>query len=345
MKTVLLIKSFRQIALITFLSIGLFSFAQTITPVGLPASSEVGSAPSLNFNYTSLVECKVVANLFLFNIDGNGVITADWGGWKAGGSVANLPATSTNVQQAVSVSLPGNLVLSSNLPVGKIYVWAYQIENMAGGYLAGGQTSTTIIASNNALDIIAINNPPTSINAGSTITISVNYTLAGARLIKFGISKFSSAGAWIEDLVGTGVDNLPGTTTTAVTLTQDLVIPSNAVPSASLTNGEYYKIDAAIFTPGYAAYKIGTNTNITITAAPLGVDDFSKNSFRIFPNPVASKLYLNDDFKSVKVYDMSGKKVVELNNSSENSIDVSQLGKGTYILVSDNNRKTKFIKE
>jgi hypothetical protein len=348
MKTVLLIKSFRKIALITFLSTGLFSFAQTISPVGsLPASSEVGSVQTLNFNYTSPVKCVIVANLFLFNIDGNNVITPDWDGLKAGGKSGFLPVTAKNVQQAVSVSLPADLVLSSNLPAGKIYVWVYQLETLIGGSIpwGRGQDATTIIASTAVLDILKINNPVTSISAGSTITISVDYTLAGPRLIKLGISKFNTVGTWIEDLVVEGIDNLPGTTTTPVTLTRDLVIPSNAVISANLQDGEYYQIDTAIFGPGYAGLKVGKSAKITITAGPLGVEEFSKNSFKIFPNPVANKLFLNDDFESVKVYDLSGKKVIQLNNASENSVDVSQLKKGTYILVSDTNKKAKFIKE
>jgi hypothetical protein len=346
MKKTVLFKSFRKIVTATFLTMGLLVSAQTISPVtALPTSSEVGSSPSLNFNYTASEACKIRVDLWIVNVDGNGVITNPYDAYKAGNASATLPATAIDIQQAVTVSLPGNLGLSSSLPAGKTYAWDYKILRASDdGYLIGNQVATTILASSSVVDGIVINSPPTTISAGSTITISVDYTLSGPRLIKFGISKFSSSGAWINDLVGTGVDNLPATTTTPVTLTQDLMIPSNAIASANLTNGEYYKVDTAIFTPGYASYIMGTNSNITVTGA-LGIENFSESKFRISPNPVSNKLYLNKEFKKITIYDITGKKILQSIPTSDNSIDVSRLKKGMYILISDTNQKVKFLKE
>jgi hypothetical protein len=61
-----------------------------------------------------------------------------------------------------------------------------------------------------------------------------------------------------------------------------------------------------------------------------------RNGFTIFPNPLNDKLFIrhtNNPLKyTIKIYDMQGKSVIELENLTENEIDVSTLSAGIYML-------------
>ena len=82
----------------------------------------------------------------------------------------------------------------------------------------------------------------------------------------------------------------------------------------------------------------------------LGVDTFNEtNDFKIYPNPTNDLININSNnnhsFTSVKVYDLSGKMLIE---SSDNKISVSNLSSGVYLLriMTESGELTKkFIKE
>ena len=82
----------------------------------------------------------------------------------------------------------------------------------------------------------------------------------------------------------------------------------------------------------------------------LGVDTFNEtNDFKIYPNPTNDLININSNnnhsFTSVKVYDLSGKMLIE---SSDNKISVSNLSSGVYLLriMTETGEITKkFIKE
>jgi hypothetical protein len=84
--------------------------------------------------------------------------------------------------------------------------------------------------------------------------------------------------------------------------------------------------------------KIKLNTGITST----------KKELAVFPNPLQDKLYINglsENQNTWSVYDMLGKKVLELNTDENNVVlDLSDLTNGVYFLRSSNYLPVKIIK-
>lgn len=83
----------------------------------------------------------------------------------------------------------------------------------------------------------------------------------------------------------------------------------------------------------------------------LGVSEKNVSDLNIFPNPVKNQLnisfYNNVKIKSILAYDLSGRQVISIEENT-NSVDVSQLKPGLYILNVITNKGTlssKFIKE
>lgn len=70
---------------------------------------------------------------------------------------------------------------------------------------------------------------------------------------------------------------------------------------------------------------------IDISQLTLGINNTSeKSSFKIFPNPTNSIIYLNDSFKYIEVYDFSGKLINSLKN--KNKIDLQHFNNGVYFI-------------
>lgn len=332
---------------------GLFSansFGQSLTTDPVP-STQVGNPATISFTYTSTISCAVYAELRIANIDGSSVITQDYSvgsNYIVGAFSSILPASATAATGTLSVTIPSNAVPSASLPVGKTYSWVYKLTQGVGNYDDVGTTfqytGTTITATTNVVDALTLDNPPSEINAGTDVSITVKYTCPAARLIKFGISIYDANG-FVSDLVGTGVDNLPATTTTPTTLSQTLVIPANATLSANLPSGQFYKVDTALFTPGYANYITGTSTNVTLNGS-LRVDNFNKNSITIYPNPATNQIIINNitEVKSFEIYNANGKVILKADKLISNSIDISNLSSGIYFLKLGSIKTIKFIK-
>lgn len=74
----------------------------------------------------------------------------------------------------------------------------------------------------------------------------------------------------------------------------------------------------------------------------FSIVDYDKNSFTIFPSPVDEVLFIDSEFQlESEIYNMSGQKMLD---SSSNTINVSKLSKGVYLLKRGKNTK-KFIKK
>jgi surface protein len=68
------------------------------------------------------------------------------------------------------------------------------------------------------------------------------------------------------------------------------------------------------------------------TCPTAGVEDQNQLDISIYPNPSSDTVYIDGNYSQLKVvvYDLLGKQVI--NKSITNSIDISQLDKGVYIL-------------
>ena len=76
----------------------------------------------------------------------------------------------------------------------------------------------------------------------------------------------------------------------------------------------------------------GDKQPIRCTSATAGVDDQNQLDISIYPNPTSDIVHIDCNYSQLKVvvYDILGKQVI--NKSITNSIDISQLEKGVYIL-------------
>ncbi|WP_452224006.1 T9SS type A sorting domain-containing protein [Lacinutrix chionoecetis] len=75
----------------------------------------------------------------------------------------------------------------------------------------------------------------------------------------------------------------------------------------------------------------------------LSVDEFSTTNVSIFPNPATDVLTINSDREiiNISVYDITGKKVISNDNLTNNTLNVSALNTGVYLLnLTDSNKNS-----
>ena len=130
----------------------------------------------------------------------------------------------------------------------------------------------------------------------------------------------------------------------------------------SISSGEYFSIgiksDGTIFSWGRnSSGELGDGTTIDkniptqVSCSPLSIENFSDNSFYIYPNPVKNFINIKvahnliiDKFIIINIY---GKVVIDEKNL-DNKLNIEQLPDGIYLLqINCQNRKFnyKFIKE
>lgn len=82
----------------------------------------------------------------------------------------------------------------------------------------------------------------------------------------------------------------------------------------------------------------GGNRGSVVANATLGANEFEISAFKMYPNPAQNfvSIVLPDGVNqgTVKIYDILGKVVAnQIINTNENSVDISALGSGSYMVV------------
>lgn len=81
---------------------------------------------------------------------------------------------------------------------------------------------------------------------------------------------------------------------------------------------------------------------------PTGVSELQNEAFVIYPNPAQDFVTLNEDYKSVRIFNVNGSEVLNISNN-QNQIDVSSLSSGIYLIqlesTNGNLKRSKFIKK
>ena len=93
----------------------------------------------------------------------------------------------------------------------------------------------------------------------------------------------------------------------------------------------------------------------TFKSYPLSISELKKNEFKLYPNPVTDKLFLNATNTAanlnIQIFNIEGKllSIQDVALQDQKAIDVSQLKSGIYFLnIEDQNGNTavkKFIKD
>ena len=98
----------------------------------------------------------------------------------------------------------------------------------------------------------------------------------------------------------------------------------------------------------------GTPLDVVQNLSNTDFGAFVKTKMNVYPNPIKDKFkinfeYSNENFFIYKIYDLTGREVLNGENTSENEINIQNLKTGSYILIcKDNNNNIstkKIIKE
>ena len=85
---------------------------------------------------------------------------------------------------------------------------------------------------------------------------------------------------------------------------------------------------------------------LKIVDAALSNNEIENNSFNYFPNPVVDKLEIQSDNPlDIKLYNLSGMLIKSYNGLINQTLDLSYLSSGTYILKINNYQYRKLIKK
>jgi hypothetical protein len=111
-----------------------------------------------------------------------------------------------------------------------------------------------------------------------------------------------------------------------------------AAPSTALAteyNGliirfDYNSPNGGPYPPGKITYFDALQVPIS---AKLSIEEQNAFNFKLYPNPVKNVLHIKsqEPLKNIKVYDIMGRKTLDINNPLE-SIDISSLNTGLYVL-------------
>ncbi|MCT4646276.1 MAG: T9SS type A sorting domain-containing protein [Carboxylicivirga sp.] len=165
----------------------------------------------------------------------------------------------------------------------------------------------------------------------STVKI-INIRYNNGKNITKQISNFFSPGLQtytvdMNDLFGTDWSN-------STSLNNFRIRFVNQTSEGDLSTGtDIVTIDKIVFSDGVA----------------LGINDLRQFNFSFYPNPAKDKLHFraNAPIQKVQVYNLSGKELAGHSNVSHNSIDVSALDNGIYLVkiyVKDTAGTFKFVK-
>jgi hypothetical protein len=90
--------------------------------------------------------------------------------------------------------------------------------------------------------------------------------------------------------------------------------------------------------------------NLVTISNTASVSDFENLKISMYPNPSSDFINISNDnlsIKNVKIFNVIGKKVAEINvvDNKVINIDIQNLSKGIYIVSADNKATAKFIKQ
>lgn len=81
-----------------------------------------------------------------------------------------------------------------------------------------------------------------------------------------------------------------------------------------------------------------------INQATLGIDDLHKKSIYLYPNPANDRVFINSEVDvAIKIYDISGRIVLDIKNLSNGGIDISSLKSGVYLAEINTENKTNTL--
>lgn len=239
----------------------------SISIVSIPASTAAGTNASIQITYVSDVNCILTASLRQTNAN---VTSVNWSIFFNQLVTTNLPATAGSTVTLTYPILAGQAT-SASLPAGVQYTYAFKLTKTGGtdfAYNDGTAANLTSVTAAAVTNTVNITSAPTAVVAGGSVLVNFNYTLINAGKVKVEVRKFDGT-TYISGAAGLVVDAYidpaAATTTTPVTASKTLLIPSGTIPSTGLIGAENYKVVVTIYTSAFG-YIADKKSNITITA-------------------------------------------------------------------------------
>tara|TARA_B100000809_G_scaffold264125_2_gene319117 strand:+ start:24024 stop:25067 length:1044 start_codon:yes stop_codon:yes gene_type:complete len=345
-KKLLLCISFLMINALTFVA------AQTgsVTIVSIQPSIEAGTSGAIEITYTSDVACQL--NIQLRETNAN-LTTVNWSPWHGQMFVNNLAIAAVPTTVTLNYSIGGGQTTSANLTSGVQYTFTFKLsgDNSEGDFgYNDSQTENlvTVTAPSLVVNSAVFTSVPTEIIAGSDLLANFEYTSVNEGIVKVDIRKYDGD-TWLADglVVASFINPAAATTATAVADTKTLSIPIDTPISSSLAGAENYKTVVTLYDDSWG-FIVETKSDLLITET-LGINSVEVQNTTIYPNPVEDRLFINfkaNKAENITISDITGKVIKNISVFNNlNSIDVSDLKQGMYILNTDTNEQYKFFKK
>ncbi len=320
------------------------SFTATVS-----GTVEVGADLTINTTHsTTESNYKIYAGVLLKNSDGS---------WAATVLDTNIDpvASGTDISNTLTLTIPSNTTPSADLMGGQYYEMKIELQDENWSWISNDVSvypALTITAQGSLSTPAFTATVSSTVEAGADLIINTTHSTTESNYkIYAGIELKNSDGTWAATVVDTNIDPVASGTDVSNTLT--LTIPSNTTPSADLTGGQYYemKIELQDESWSWISNDVSAYPALTIAAqGSLSISDLEKLPAVVYPNPAVDFLnieYLesNKQFTTYKVFDITGRKLLENTNFNTKNIDVETLSKGIYFLQIDNYKPLRFIKE
>ena len=200
-------------------------------------------------------------------------------------------------------------------------------------------SSTDILINHGSTDAPTVDIVETSVPSG-TIFDDISYNSFNTNYLEFSTSNYVLD---VRDV--SGIDVIASYSAPLANLNLQgqaiTVVASGFIQPSQNSNGAPFGLWVALAAGG---------SLIELENSDLKADTFSKNTFTIFPNPASSTLKIdmpaNKKIYNATIFDVTGRTVINNNSLQNNTIDISNLSNGIYMLnlgTDGGNYKQKFI--
>lgn len=336
--------------LLLCISISFSGIAQSVTITSvLTTPVAVGTVLKVDYKYTVAADSYIFCGINLLN-------DYTYISYVAGQGL-DLAVAGTDVTGSFNITIPSGTTPTANLTGLQNYKIAIELKSLpsytwiAGDYPATKLNFTAATAVTPAVSATSI---PTSTQVGTNLAVSYKYTAASSGKVSVAVTKNGGTNPW--DYISTVgyVELDPAAAGTNVTGVFNVAIPADTTPTSALTGNQNYRVTLELKDAG-ANWLAGDYSTVVynFTAAPLGIDKKNLiNGLSVYPNPVSDVLKIanaeNLVNASFRIVDILGKTVIQSKALSNNTIDVSNLSSGVYVLSvssEDGAKQFKFQKK
>ena len=133
----------------------------------------------------------------------------------------------------------------------------------------------------------------------------------------------------------------------AIQAVQDIVVPATAMLGTTRMRVKKTFTNAIFSNPCMSESSFGQAEEYTLNITALAVDNITKNSVKVYPNPVIDYLNIEsaEKVKSITVFDVAGRLVsTQILNAVKSRADLSKLNPGIYLVKIEMDTEIRTVK-